>query len=237
MRLEIRHDSHPQSRPTLAILCNAGHGLARRRSRDLRAATGCFPGRSTGRLVAAIGALANVVARHGHRSFAEQYLVARHLRGCWRFAAGCAFGLAARLVPITGRSSVGLVLLVPFMVPPYIAAMGWILLLQPAGFLQQTTGMHAAGLLFSIPGVVLVMVLNLFPVVYFAVSRAAAAAGGRMALVARVCGANPWQALWRITLPLALPAMAASALLVFAMTIEEYGTPAVLASNVGFLCW
>jgi iron(III) transport system permease protein len=124
--------------------------------------------------------------------------------------------------------------LVPFMVPPYIAAMAWILLLQPAGYLQQSTGVHAAELLFSVPGVVLVMVLNLFPVVYFAVSRAATAAGGRMAVVARVCGAGPWQALWRITLPLALPAMAASALLVFAMTIEEYGTPAVLASNVGF---
>lgn len=147
---------------------------------------------------------------------------------------GVPLGLLRGLCQLPGAALWDLCFLVPFMVPPYIAAMGWILLLQPAGFLQQTTGMHAAGLLFSIPGVVLVMVLNLFPVVYFAVSRAADAAGGRMALVARVCGATPGQALWRITLPLALPAMAASALLVFAMTIEEYGTPAVLASNVGF---
>ncbi len=50
------------------------------------------------------------------------------------------------------------------------------------------------------------MVLNLFPVVYFAVSRAASAAGGRLAVVARVCGASPWQALWRVTLPLTLRA-------------------------------
>lgn len=147
---------------------------------------------------------------------------------------GVPLGLLRGLCKLPGAALWDLCFLVPFMVPPYIAAMGWILLLQPAGFLQQTTGTHAAELLFSIPGVVLVMVLNLFPVVYFAVSRAAAAAGGRMAMVARVCGASPWQALWRITLPLALPAMAASALLVFAMTIEEYGTPAVLASNVGF---
>lgn len=148
---------------------------------------------------------------------------------------GVPLGLLRGLCKLPGAALWDLCFLVPFMVPPYIAAMGWILLLQPAGFMQQSTGMHAAGLLFSVPGVVLVMVLNLFPVVYFAVSRAAAAAGGRMAVVARVCGASPWQALWRITLPLALPAMAASALLVFAMTIEEYGTPAVLASNVGFL--
>ncbi|WP_312568555.1 iron ABC transporter permease [Comamonas sp.] len=149
-------------------------------------------------------------------------------------AVGVPLGLLRGLARLPGSALWDLCFLVPFMVPPYIAAMGWILLLQPAGYLQQATGQHAAGLLFSVPGVVLVMVLNLFPVVYFAVSRAAAAAGGRLAVVARVYGASPWQALWRISLPLTLPAMAASGLLVFAMTIEEYGTPAVLASNVGF---
>lgn len=147
---------------------------------------------------------------------------------------GLPLGLLRGLGRLPGSALWDLCFLVPFMVPPYIAAMGWILLLQPAGYLQQATGQHAAGLLFSVPGVVLVMVLNLFPVVYFAVSRAAAAAGGRLAVVARVCGASPWQALRRVTLPLTLPALAASGLLVFAMTIEEYGTPAVLASNVGF---
>lgn len=127
-----------------------------------------------------------------------------------------------------------LAFLVPFMVPPYIAAMGWILLLQPAGFLQQLSGLHLGGTLFSFLGVVLVMALNLFPVVYFAVSRAVAASGSRLGEVAQIFGASPWRAFLRVTLPLALPALAASLLLVFAATIEEYGTPAVLASNVGF---
>lgn len=127
-----------------------------------------------------------------------------------------------------------LVLLVPFMVPPYIAAMGWILLLQPGGFLQQLTGVNMAGLLFSFTGVVLVMSLNLFSAVYFAISRAVQGNGSRLAEVANIFGANQWQAFWRVVLPLALPALAASLLLVFAASIEEYGTPAVLASNAGF---
>lgn len=127
-----------------------------------------------------------------------------------------------------------LLMLVPFLIPPYIAAMGWILFLQPAGYWQQLAGRHAGNFLFSFPGVVFVMTLNVFPVVYFAVSRGVASAGGRLADVARVCGAPPWRALWRVTLPLAAPAMAASLLLAFAMSIEEYGTPAVLAANAGF---
>ncbi|THU04046.1 iron ABC transporter permease [Lampropedia puyangensis] len=126
------------------------------------------------------------------------------------------------------------VLLVPFMVPPYIAAMGWILLLQPGGYLQQLTGIHMAGLLFSFAGVVLVMALNLFSAVYFAVSRAVQSNGSRLAEVANIFGASHWQAFWRVVLPLVLPALAASLLLVFASSIEEYGTPAVLASNAGF---
>ncbi|KKW67521.1 ABC transporter permease [Lampropedia cohaerens] len=127
-----------------------------------------------------------------------------------------------------------LLLLVPFMVPPYIAAMGWILLLQPGGYAQQILGIHLGPLLFSFAGVVLVMALNLFPAVYFAVSRAVASSGSRLADVAQIFGASRWRAFVWVTLPLALPALGASLLLVFASTIEEYGTPAVLASNAGF---
>lgn len=127
-----------------------------------------------------------------------------------------------------------LLLLVPFMIPPYIAALGWIMLLQPNGYVEQLSGLHAAGFLFSFWGVVFVMTMNVFPVVYFAVSRSVAASGSRLADAARVCGASPWQSFVRVTLPLATPGIAASLLLVFAMAIEEYGTPAALASNAGF---
>ena len=125
-------------------------------------------------------------------------------------------------------------LLVPFMIPPYIAALGWIMTLQPAGYLQQLAGVNMGAFLFSPAGVVFVMVLNVFPVVYFAVSRTVAAVGARFADVSRVCGATPRVAFLRVTLPLATPGLAASLLLVFVMAIEEYGTPAALASRSGF---
>jgi len=124
--------------------------------------------------------------------------------------------------------------LVPFLIPPYIATLGWILSLQRGGYLFQMTGTDAGRFLFSFGGVVFVMAFNVFPVVYFAVSRTVAVVGGRFADVARVFGASPWTALCRVTLPLALPGMAASLLLVFAMTIEEFGTPAALGRSSGF---
>jgi iron(III) transport system permease protein len=124
--------------------------------------------------------------------------------------------------------------LVPFMIPPYIATLGWILTLQPRGYLQQLAGVHLGGFLFSVAGMAFVMALNTFPLVYFAVSRSVAAIGGRYGDVARVFGATPARALIRITLPLATPALAASLLLVFAAAIEEYGTPAALGRRAGF---
>ncbi|MCL6707359.1 iron ABC transporter permease [Pseudomonas sp. R2.Fl] len=125
-------------------------------------------------------------------------------------------------------------LLVPFMIPPYIATLGWIMTLQPRGYLQQLAGFNLAPLLFSLGGMTLVMAFNSFSVVYFAVSRTVEAVGARYADVGRVFGATPARAFWRITLPLSAPGLAASLMLVFAAAIEEYGTPAALGRRAGF---
>lgn len=123
--------------------------------------------------------------------------------------------------------------LIPFLLPPYIAALSWTLAVQPRGYLFRIAGFDLGNILFSFTGMALIMGFSAFPIVYFAVSRSMGAAGGRLADVARVCGATPWTAFMRVTVPLALPAIAASLLLVFTLSIEEYGVPAALGSNIG----
>jgi len=128
-----------------------------------------------------------------------------------------------------------LLFLIPFLTPPYIAALSWMLMLQSHGYLQQLTGWDLNDLLFSRIGIVLVMTLNIFPVVYFAVSRSLLASGQRLAIVARVHGASAWQAFWHITLPMLSPALAAGMLLAFTLAIEEYGVPAALGARAGLV--
>ncbi len=149
-------------------------------------------------------------------------------------AIGIPLGLLRALTRLPVAPLWDILLLIPFMMPPYIAALGWILFAQPRGYLEQLTGVSGGQHLFSFWGVVVVMTLHALPVVYFAVSRTIEAVGGRLSEVARVFGASPRQALLRVTLPLALPSILASLLLVFAMTIEEYGTPAALGTQSGF---
>ena len=123
--------------------------------------------------------------------------------------------------------------LIPFLTPPYIAALSWMLVLQTKGYLAQVVGFDLNDLLFSRSGIVLVMTLNIFPVVYFAVSRSLLASGQRLAVIARVHGASAWRAFWHVTLPMLSPALAAGMLLAFTLAVEEYGVPAALGSRSG----
>ncbi|RJT44045.1 ABC transporter permease [Rahnella woolbedingensis] len=149
---------------------------------------------------------------------------------------GVPLGALRGLFALPGAALWDVVFLIPFLLPPYIAALAWMLALQTNGYVQQLLpGMHLNDFLFSLPGMVVVMTLNVFPVVYFAVSRSMAASGSRLADVARIHGAGPWRAFIRITLPMALPAIASSLLLAFTLSIEEYGVPGALGSRSGIL--
>jgi len=148
---------------------------------------------------------------------------------------GFPLGVARGLLNLPLPRLWDLLFLIPFLTPPYIAALLWMLVLQTNGYLQQLTGFNLNDVLFSQTGIVLVMALNIFPVVYFAVSRSLLASGQRLALVARVHGASPGRAFWHITLPMLSPSLAAGMLLAFTLAIEEYGVPAALGTRAGVL--
>lgn len=124
--------------------------------------------------------------------------------------------------------------LVPFLIPPYIGSLAWMQLLQRNGFMQQVSGHNLDGLLYSFWGMVLVMAMHLFALVYFAAAKSFALIGRRYGDAARVFGARAFALFWRIHLPMAVPAVLSSALIVFVLTIEEFGTPAVLGNRFGY---
>ncbi|WP_417239260.1 ABC transporter permease [Celeribacter halophilus] len=123
--------------------------------------------------------------------------------------------------------------LVPFLIPPFTGAFAWIQLGQRNGFVEQILGFNLSAVLYSFFGIVMVMALNLFPIVYFTTSSALQIVGQRYDDVARVFGANPLRRLFRIVLPLVGAAIVSSNLLVFIMTVEEFGTAEILGRRVG----
>lgn len=193
-----------------------------------------FPRFNEGSLADPFGAFASAFGERGLTG-----LVLNTLALGAAVAAGCfAVSLPLAVLRASGTVAWGtmwdVLFLIPFMIPPYIAALAWTLTLQPGGYATQLFGFDLSGFLFSFWGIVAVMILGLFPVVYFALSRTFMIIGQRFADVGRVFGASGPRAFFRITLPLATPGVAASLLIVFALTIEEYGTPATLGRQAGF---
>ena len=94
--------------------------------------------------------------------------------------------------------------LVPFMTPPYIASMGWILFVQRRGLFQQLfpfTG-HLSEVFLSLAGLTLVMSFHSFPFMTTILKNAILNLGDNLDESARICGAGFRYRLRKITLPL-----------------------------------
>lgn len=129
-----------------------------------------------------------------------------------------------------------IVFMIPFMTPPYIASMGWILFMQKRGLLQQFFP-ALAGIeerFFSLGGLVLVMSLHVFPFMLTILKNAMRNVPSSLEEAGAVCGAGFGTRLRKIFLPLVGGNYAIGALLVFVKTIAEYGTPATLGKRFGF---
>ena len=129
-----------------------------------------------------------------------------------------------------------IVFMIPFMTPPYIASMGWILFMQKRGLLQQLIP-GAAGCenwFFTIAGLVTVMSLHVFPFMLTILKNAMLNIPSSLEEAGAVFGAGFWYRIRKIFLPLLSGNYAIGALLVFVKTISEYGTPSTLGKRIGF---
>lgn len=131
---------------------------------------------------------------------------------------------------------VDVILMIPFMTPPYIGSMGWILFMQKGGYLQQWLPGAArwSDSFFSFGGMVLIMSLHLFPFLYLLLRDALIRIGGNLEEAGVVHGASAGYRFRRIILPLLLSSYGMGAMLVFVKTIAEFGTPATFGRRIGY---
>ncbi|WP_320128025.1 iron ABC transporter permease [uncultured Sphaerochaeta sp.] len=133
------------------------------------------------------------------------------------------------------HSWLSIVLLIPFMTPPYIASMGWILFMQRRGLLEQL--IPKASILepvfFSFGGIVLVMSLHVFPFMLNFIRNAMVRIPSNLEEAGSMLGAGKTYRTRKIVLPLLASGYALGALLVFVKTLSEYGTPATLGLRIG----
>lgn len=128
------------------------------------------------------------------------------------------------------------ILMIPFMTPPYIASMGWILFMQKRGLLQQLIPAAAGSekWFFSLGGLVFVMSLHVFPFMLTMLKNAMLNIPSSLEEAGAVFGASFTGRMKKIFLPLLSGNYVIGALLVFVKTLSEYGTPSTLGRRIGF---
>src|SRR5690606_5417465 len=127
----------------------------------------------------------------------------------------------------SGRRLLTAAFTVPFVMPTVVAGMGFLALAGPRGVL-------GVDLRNTIVIVLAAHVFYNFAIVARLVSGFLENAGPRLEQAAATLGAGAWRTVWRVTLPLALPATVAAATLVFIFCFTSFGVILILAPDARF---
>lgn len=194
--------------------------------------------------------LQSVFPAIGESSFAGAFQPYRAVAGTdglmrmWRNSLSCAvlttlfawaLGLPAGWLMartnLPGKSLLRVSLLLPVMSPPYLLALAYVLLLNEHGladtFVGPVPGIIRKGF-FGMGGVAFVMGLTSFGTVALLVEASLQNVSTRLEDAARTLGAPAADIFRHITLPLLIPALINSGVLVFIDTLSNFGIAAIL---------
>ena len=156
--------------------------------------------------------------------------------GALALAMPLAWGVSRTRMPCKGL--VRMAVTVAFVIPNFIGSIAWILLLgKNAGLLNVLARQYFGGFLFdiySMPGLIMILAFSFFPIIYFSAAGALENIDPMYEEAAQMSGAPAWRASLGISLPLILPAIASSSVLVFMEAMAAFGAPVAIATGGNF---
>jgi iron(III) transport system permease protein len=159
---------------------------------------------------------------------------------CCAVAAPMGWLVARTDIPL--RRTIRALVTASFVTPPFLGAIAWELLAAPnSGLINQLyralTGAepdeHLLNI-YSLPGLIFVIACYTFPYVFVLVANALDRIPGDLEDASAILGGRPLLTARRVTIPLALPAVLAGALVAFLQAMTLFGSPAILALPAGF---
>ena len=121
----------------------------------------------------------------------------------------------------------------PLVLPPTVLGFYLLMLLGPQGPGGVIASIwNARTLAFSFTGLVIGSVIYSLPFVVQPIRNAFVGMGERPLEVAATLRATPWQAFWRVAVPLARPGFLTGAILGFAHTVGEFGVVLMIGGNI-----
>jgi iron(III) transport system permease protein len=185
--------------------------------------------------VPALDAFSGLLTSPRNRQLMQNSLCLALLVTLFAVSAGTPAGIVLGKTDIPFRRSLLLLFLLPLLVPPYIMAVSWSCILGPEGLLAGFAGKGAAAVatrfLFGLPGCVLVMSSIFMPVPMLVAMTFARETDPALEEAGRIITGWPG-VLKNITIPLMMPGIIMSAILVFILAFGEFSVPAFLRYDV-----
>ncbi|MBI3645907.1 MAG: iron ABC transporter permease [Acidobacteriales bacterium] len=133
------------------------------------------------------------------------------------------------------RRSLLLLFAIPMAIPPYVLAVSWFNILGRGGTLAHWLGpalaSHSSDWLFGLGGCVLVLATTFLPIVVLITVAQLSSIGPSYEEAARLT--SGWTStLWHVTLPLIAPGISLAAVVVFLLSLGEFGVPIFLRFDV-----
>lgn len=140
--------------------------------------------------------------------------------------------------PMRRAGWVEVLVMVPFMTPPFAAAMAWMDFTRLRGvadmLLGPTLGDAVRSAVNSVWGMGFIMAAELFPFLYLILRNSLASIPASQLEMAQVAGASRWQQFSRVIAPMVLGPYSLGALIVFIKAAGEFGTPVTLGNAIGY---
>ena len=120
----------------------------------------------------------------------------------------------------------------PFVIPSYITTLAWTQFMGINGPIAKILNMLPGSLepinLYSLTGIILVMGLSHYPLVYLLTVGVLRKIPRELMMAASVSGSSRFTSFRKVTMPLALPGIASGGLLAFLASLDNFGIPAFL---------
>lgn len=134
---------------------------------------------------------------------------------------------------IKGKGLLSILIVVASMSAPFIGAYSWILLLGRSGVI--TTILKNIGInipdIYGFGGIVLVMTLQLFPLVFLYARGALKNIDNSLIEASENLGCSGVRCFLKVVVPLIMPTLLAAALLVFMRAFADFGTPMLIGEG------
>ncbi len=123
--------------------------------------------------------------------------------------------------------------LIPLVAPPFIFSLALIIIGGRHGILTQFLDLPFN--IYGWRGVIIAQVITFLPLGYLMIENVLRSLGSNLEEAAYDMRASDWQILYKITIPLAAPGILKASLLVFILSIADFGNPMLIGGDVPFL--